>query len=238
MRKSVLLIRGYSKTDIELTNDIKVIQLYIDFFASNAGGAFDLESEIYVLEEPDLKTIRELSFLNSLDYLIVLLLGHGANNQGIQVFQLQEKTFIQPGQIQFDCKKQLHILETCRGIIDFELDIKKINRLVPKYKYGGVFKKPLTREESRKRFDLAIENSEEEVTYLFAASIGEEANDYLFLRLIINVAIYIHEYYRESVVNVEVVFRHAKTKVIEISKGEQTPLKIGEGNLPFVITII
>lgn len=141
-------------------NDRKIIQLYIDFFCSNAGGAFDFDKGIFIHEEPELDTLKNLDFLSINDYLVVLLVGHGANKDGKQIFQLQKELFIQPGQIQLLCKRQLHILETCRDIIDFELDIKRINRLVPRYKYGGIIKRPLTREESFAKFNQAIEKSD------------------------------------------------------------------------------
>lgn len=238
MKKSVLIIKGFSKTDIELINDRKIIQLYNDFFCSNAGGAFDFDTEISVLEEPEIEILQNLNILNELDYLIVILIGHGANKGGTQIFQLQEDTFIQPGQIQFECKKQLHILETCRNVIDFELDIKRLNRLIPKYAYGGIVKRPLTREQSRKKFESAIAETENGTLYLFAASIDESAYGYLFLKLMIDIAIYIHEYYRESIVNTSKVFELAKKQVIELTEGKQNPIMKGENELPFVITII
>jgi hypothetical protein len=238
MKKSVLIIKGFSKSEIELINDRKIVQLYADFFCSNAGGAFDFDSEIVYFEEPELETLKTLDFANELDYLVVLLIGHGANKDGKQIFQLKEELYIQPGQLQFNCDKQLHIIETCRNVIDFELDIKRINRLIPKYKYGGIVKRPLTKEEALMKFNQAIENSENGIVYLFAASIGESAYGYLFLQLLIDISIYIHEYFRESIIGTNKVFENARKQVIEITKGEQNPIKTGNVEFPFVITII
>ena len=238
MKKSILIIKGHSKTEIELTNDRKIIQLYIDFFCSNAGGAFDFDNEIFIYEEPKLETLQNLEFLNTSDYLIVLLIGHGANKDGNQVFQMQKELFVQPGQIQFHCKRQLHIIETCRDIIDFELDIKRINRLIPKYKYGGIIKRPLTREESLLKFNQSIQNSDEGILYLFASSIGESASGFLFLQLIIDISIYIHEYFREEIVGANYIFELTNKQVVELTKGNQNPTKIGDVDFPFVITII
>lgn len=238
MKKKVLIIKGYSKTEVELINDRKIVQLYVDFFNSNAGGVFDFDTEIIYLENPDLDTIKKLDFLNQEDYVIVILIGHGANKDGVQIFQLQENLFIQPGQIQFSCKKQLFILETCRDIIDFELDIQRINRLIPKYKYGGTIKAPLTREESLEKFNDAINASPEGTVYLFAASIGESARGYLFLKIIIDISIYIHEYHRNSIVDTDIIFENAKNQVISYTNGEQNPIKMGDVKFPFVITII
>jgi hypothetical protein len=238
MRKSVLIIKGFSKTSVELTNDRKLIQLYVDFFCSNAGGAFDFDSDIIILEEPNIETIDNIKELNQIDYLIVLLIGHGANKDGYQIFQLKEDLFFYPGQIQFDCKKQLHIIETCRNIIDFELDIKRINRLIPKYRYGGIVKHPLTREEAKEKFETAIETATNGIQYLFAANIDESALGYLFLQIIIDVSIYIHEYFRDNIVNASEIFEHAKKQVVNLTQAKQNPIMKGDSDFPFVITII
>lgn len=237
MKKNVLIIKGYSKTNVELTNDRKIIQLYIDFFCSNAGGAFDFNEQILNYEEPNIQTLNLID-AHTLDYLIVILLGHGANKNGKQIFQLQENLFIQPGQLQFQCSKQLHIIETCRNVVDFELDISRLNRLIPKYKFGGIIKRQLTRDESLTKFNKAIEQSNEGTTYLFASSIGESASGYLFLKILIDIAIYIHEYYRENIINVGIVFEQTKNQVIKLTNGNQNPTMIGHVLFPFVITII
>ena len=238
MKRTILILKGHSKSVTELTNFSKIIQLYIDFFCSNAGGAFDFDNEIFIYEEPEFETLQNLNFLNENEYLIVLLIGHGANKAGQQIFQMQKELFIQPGQIKFDCKKQLHILETCRDIIDFELDIKRLNQLIPKYKYGGTVERPLTREESLLKFNQSIQTSNEGTLYLFASSIGESASGLLFLQLIVEISIYIHEYYRDEIVGANYIFEQTRKKVVEITKGNQNPTKIGEVDFPFVITII
>lgn len=238
MEKSVLIIKGHSKTDVELINDRRIIQLYIDYFTSNAGGCFDFDSEIIILEEPELVELKDLEFLNLNDYLIVLLVGHGANKDGIQVFQLTKNIFIQPGQLQFTCERQLHIIETCRNVIDFELDIKRINELVPKYKYGGLIKRPLTKEEATNKFNEALVNSTKGIVYVFACNIGESAYSYLFLQILIEISIYLHEYKRESIFFVSDIFVYVEKQVNNLSKGNQNPIKIGEGDFPFVLTII
>jgi len=238
LEKKVLFIKGYSKTATELINDRKIIQLYIDFFTSNAGGAFDFDSEIIILEEPTIETLNTLTELNNIDYLIVVLVGHGASKDGIQIFQLQENVMINPGQIQFSCPKQLHIIESCRGVIDFELDIKRINRLVPKYAYGGTVKAPLSREESAQLFNSAIEKADEGSLYLFACAIDESAHNFFFLQVMVDIAIYVHEYFRNSIYSAGDIFEQAKSQVNNLTKGAQTPTRIGINDFPFVITII
>lgn len=238
MNKSVLIIKGYSKTATELSNDEKIIQLYVDFFSSNAGGVFEPTTEIFYLSEPSLEDLKKTTNLNSKDYLIVVLVGHGAHKDGSQIFQLKKDLFINPGQIQFSCPKQLHIIESCRNKIDFDLDIKRINKLIPKYKYGGWIKRPLTKQESLEKFNQAIESSNDGVAYLFACDIDEKAFNYYFLQLMVDVAIYAHEYFRNNIYYSSEIFDTTKKNVINATKGIQNPLKMGTGDFPFVITII
>lgn len=238
MKKAVLIIKGYSKTDIELKYDREIIQLYLNFFHSNAGGAFDFPSEIEILEEPDIGSINNLKKLNELDYLIVILIGHGANKNGTQIFQLQKDVFIYPGQIQFKCAKQLYIIESCRDIINLELNITQINKLIPKYKYGGKILPPLTREESLEKFNAAIELSNDGILFLFAADIGESAYNYFFLQKMIDLSIYHHEYSRGRIIGASTIFDLVKDQVINLTEGKQNPLKVGTSDFPFVITIL
>ena len=238
MKKRILIIKGFSKSPVELNNDRKIIQLYIDFFCSNAGGAYEFDKEITVLEEPDITEVNDYSSADNSDYLIVILIGHGANTGGIQVFQMQEKLLVYPGQIQFSCPKQLHILETCRNILTADLDIKRINKLIPKYRYGGVIKFPMTRVEAREKFDDGIKQTKDGTVYLFACSIGESAYNYFFLQILIDISIYAHEYFRNKLYNVSEIFESVETQVINGSKGKQHPTKLGDADFPFVITII
>lgn len=238
MNKSVLIIKGFSKTEEELFTDRKIIQLYIDFFTSNAGGCFDLDTEFFIYEDPELEILQKLEFLNKNDYLIVILVGHGATKDGVQIFQLNEETIIHPGQLQFDCKRQLHIIESCRNIFSSTIEIDRLNHFIPKYKYGGIIKeKTLTREESLQIFNDALRDSSEGVIYLFACSVDEKAIDYFFLRELITRSVHIHEYFSGGAYGISNIFEHTKEKVMELSKKRQNPVKVGFGNFPFVITI-
>lgn len=239
MNKSVLIIKGFSKTETELINDRKIIQLYVDFFISNAGGCFE-KTEVFVYEDPKLEDIQKLEFLNKRDYLIVLLVGHGATKDGIQIFQLNENTVIQPGQIQFDCKRQLHIIESCRDIFNSEIEIQMLNEFIPKYRFGGLFetKSILTREESLKKYNAALKNSKEGLVFLFACNIDESAEDYFFLKEIISQSVYIHEYYRNSIYGILEIFETVKNRVCKLSEDRQHPIEIANTNFPFVVTIM
>lgn len=71
-----------------------------------------------------------------------------------------------------------------------------------------------------------------------ACDIDESAFNYFFLQVIIDISIYLHEYFRDSIYSVGEVFEHAKFHVNNLSKSSQTPTKIGSIDFPFVLTII
>jgi len=238
MNKSALIIKGYSKSAVELMNDSKIVKLYVDFFSSNAGGVFDPNSEIFILEEPSIEEINALNILNSKEYIVVVLIGHGAVKDGVQVFQLKEDLLINPGQIQFSCPRQLHIIESCRNKIVVELEISKINRLIPKYKYGGLIEAPLTKKQSLEIFNNALRTSKCGTLYLFACDIGESAYNYYFLQYFIDISIYVHEYGRNKIYSALEIFSDVKPKVSNSTKGKQNSIYSGETDFPFVITII
>ena len=238
MKRSILILKGYSKNAFELAADRAIINKYVSFFCSNAGGCYNLNTEIIILEEPDIDAVKNLERLNSSDYLIFLLMGHGASKDGKQIFQIQKNLFVSPGQIQFTCKRQVHILETCREVFKENIKLETFNNLIPKYKYGGQVAQPLTRDQSKTRYNEAIKNSKEGVLYMFAANIGEQAHDFLFLKFILKKAKYIHEFKRGKVVSARRIFELAKKHVIKSSDGLQTPVIVGESDFPFVITII
>ncbi|MCB2380432.1 hypothetical protein LGH70_22760 [Hymenobacter sp. BT635] len=238
MNRKIIFIKGYSKTEVELSNDRNIIQLYIDFFCSNAGGSYDFDRDIAICEEPSIEQLQQLMLIQGCDYIITVLVGHGANQEGVQVFQLSETTLIHPGQIHFQCNRQLYIIETCRNTITTNLDIPRLNNLVPKYKYGGIVKWPRTSEEAYKAYEGALVESKKGSVYLFACDLDQSAYNYFFIKTLIDVSVYLHEYYRNNVYSILEVFELTRKQVQKISKKKQTPISVSDTDFPFVVTII
>lgn len=239
MERRVLIIRGVSKNELELKNDRAIIKLYNDYFSSKAGGCYNPSNEIVVLEEPSIEEIRNLnSPFTHIDFLIVVFLGHGANKDGLQIFWLSNNVFIFPGQISFDIKKQLYIIESCRDVIDDEIDVVNISSMIPKFKYGGVFNRPKTLEEAKKVYDEALSICEEDTTYLFASSIDESAKEYYFIHTLIKASVYYHEISQYKVFSVKQIFEQGRKRVQSLTSSQQNPLMVGKGEFPFVISII
>jgi hypothetical protein len=239
MKRKVLIIKGYSKSDEELTSDRQIIYLYKKYFASKAGGVYDKETEIIILEEPTLEELKIYETeLNSLDSLIIVLLGHGANKDGKQIFQLQEDLLIQPGQLQYTVDKQLFIVESCRDVIDFNIEIEDLNDLIPKFRYGGKIRMPKTNEDARNVYNEALKELGNETTYVFASNIGESASNYYFIHYLLKVSRYFHEYTQNRVYAIRDIFSNTAEKVVKLTNGNQNPIIQGQAKFPFVVSII
>ncbi|MDN3687235.1 caspase family protein [Cyclobacterium jeungdonense] len=238
MFRKILLIKGFSVNDSELINDRKILELYKKYFASNAGGVYE-STEIVALEEPSIETIDRFNDENQfLDSLIILLLGHGGNRDGFQIFWIQKELYIFPGQLNFSSKKQLFIVESCRDIIEFDLLVEDLNGLVPKFKDGGKIERPKTSKASKIKYNDEIDRIENGITYLFASSISESAYEYYFVQYLIIVARHYHEYGRRKIFSIQKIFDESRKVVIQKTKGKQNPILVGDGKFPFVVSII
>ena len=238
LKRRIIIVKGYSKTETELENDRKIIELYKDYFSSCAGGVFNKNKEIIVLEEPEATLLENHPEIHGSDYLIVVLLGHGANKDGHQVFQLSEHVIINPGQIQFPVLKQLFIIESCRNVFTDRIEVQSLNNLIPKFKYGGRIDRRKTKEEALNLFNREIVNSDQGTTYLFACNVGEAAYEYFFIEYLIRVAVYLHEYSQHQVFYIDNVFEQTRKQVVQLSGENQHPVILGIGKRPFVLSII
>lgn len=189
MKRKIVIIKGFSKTKEELTHDRAIIDLYKRYFNSKSGGVYDIDNEIILLEEPSLSELNGYEReINNSDSLIVVLLGHGASIGGKQIFQLQEKLIIHPGQLDFSVPKQLFIIESCRNIYDEIIEVEDLNGLIPKFENGGKIRRPKTEEEAKECYNEELRSIENEITYLFASSIDEPAKNYYFIHYLIKIS--------------------------------------------------
>ncbi len=186
MNRKILIIKGHSKNDIELNEDNAYINYYYNFFRSIAGGAYE-EDEIICLSEPISNKLKQLVLELKPDYLIIVLLGHGATQDDKQLFQLNSNEIIKAGQLILESSKQLIILESCRTDIKNIFTVDLTDKL-PKFKYGGVVKRPLSRIEARQLYTKQLYNCENGIVICFACRKNEEAVNYYFSLAVIQIA--------------------------------------------------
>jgi hypothetical protein len=177
----------------------------------------------------------------NLDYGILVYIGHGATQDNNQLFQLNKNEIIKAGQLQINSPKQAIIVESCRAKIEnvFTADLKDY---VPKFKYGGTVRYPLTREISRDVYDCHIRRCNDGMMVCFACSLGENAYNYYFSTLILQNSIDWHqETHRHcAILPLDDLMGLTLFHTMELSKKElnviQQPQRIGIKNYPFAVS--
>ena len=188
--RKVFIIKGFSESDEEKQIDNYYVNVYKDFFLSNAGGGY-FDCEIEILSEPTSKSLLINLEKEKLDFGILIYIGHGANQDNNQIFKLNETEIIKAGQFTLNCNKQIVILESCRvktnNILTVDLEDK-----IPKFEKGGVVRMPLTKEQSREIYDSHIKRCENGLMTCFPCRIGEMAYSFIYSKVMIQNAMNWH----------------------------------------------
>jgi hypothetical protein len=239
-RRQVVFIKGYSKNEQEskLTNE--KMSNYIDFFKSNAGGAYEMH-EIQILNSPSVVTLKTLMKEQKHDFVIVVFIGHGATSSGKQLFKLNENEIIQAGQLDMDVEKQLILIGSCRNENDKEIQVTKLNDKIPNYREGGIFRNQISRNESKRLYNQQIKSCEKGSVVCFACSINELAAGYFFLDRLIQIAFDWHNDLRNygQILNIKDLMKVTTIQVADLvlkNRGKiQIPSIMGQNDFPFVI---
>ena len=176
--RNVFIIKGHSRDAAELQTDRYYTDRYERFFTSIAGGAYEA-AEIHQLEEPMAADLQQVLTAQALGFAVVVLIGHGATQQNRQLFQLNQLEIILAGQIETNSPKQLILLESCRSDINQVLAFD-LNNTLPKFKYGGMVRAPISRVTARDLYDQQVGACGNGTMACFACTQGESAWNYYF----------------------------------------------------------
>ncbi len=190
INRKVFIIKGFSKSTEERILDENFANSYADFFKLCAGGAYTLDEVIY-LAEPSYSYLKENIYNQKLDYGIIVYIGHGANQQNNQLFQLNAEEIIKPGQFILNSEKQIIILESCRVLAQF-ISFVDLSDKIPAFEKGGILRNALKLEESREIYDSHIKRCAEGTMICYACRIGEEAYSFMFSKMFLQHAINWH----------------------------------------------
>lgn len=240
MKRHVFIIKGYSKTHQELELDRFYIKKYYDYFSSISGGAFE-DKEITHFQDittSDLNNaIADLEF----DYVIILLIGHGATQNNNQLFQLNYSEIIRAGQLNIKADKQLFLFESCRTQIDI-IDTVDLNDEIPKFQSGGVLMMPIERRKARELFEEQLKKCGDGVVVCFACSSKEVAKNYYFSSVLIRTAFNwhlqpLHHFETFNIVDLmNTVSKEVNELATRITGESQQPQIIGNLNFPFSVS--
>lgn len=238
--RKVFIIKGYSKSDDENEVDTYYVNAYKDFFLSNAGGGY-FNSEIEVLMEPTSKYLNLSLEKEKLEFGILVYIGHGANQESNQIFQLNETEIIKAGQFTLNCDKQIIILESCRvkseNILTVDLEDK-----IPKFEKGGIFRIPLNTEQCREIYNSHIKRCEKGLMICFPCRVGEMAYNFIYSKAMIQNAMdwHLDSSRHCAILPIDELTRLAWPETIIAAKGlfgvQQFPSSDGDMNFPIAVS--
>jgi hypothetical protein len=237
MSRVAILVRGYSKNEAELASDKEYISHYITFLQSTAGGGWE-DDEILIFEEPTLAQLEEVIELILPEFVLLIMIGHGATQEFFQLFQINENTIIQAGQLALDVNKQLVILESCRTRINNITTVDLADR-IPQFKYGGVVRAPISLAESRDMYKNIIAECPNGLVVCYACGEDQVASSYFFSRALLFIAFEWHlvahaQYF--PITNLMPIVRSRVENSTKRNKNIQSPSKSGDIPFPFAIS--
>lgn len=240
IKRKVFIIKGYSKSQSELLDDEYFVNAYAEYFQLSAGGAYK-KKEIVYISEPSSKYLENKLKRQRLDFCIIVFIGHGGTKNNNQVFQLNSKEIIKPGQFNLKCKKQIIILESCRVIAD-TIPTVDISDTIPTFAEGGIVRDPLTIKQSREIYDSHIKRCDQGIMICFACGLGEAAYNYIFSKAAIQCAIdwHLDSTRHCAILPIDELMRLAWVETIVNSRNicglDQIPHSKGQMNFPFGVS--
>jgi len=239
LKRNVILINGHSKSESEKKSDNDLIHYYSNYFKSIAGGVYE-DYEIIRLIEPTIGELKVLIQERKPDFVIIVFIGHGATQNGKQLFLTKEDQIIQAGQLVLEVDKQLIIFESCRSITNSLLTIDLSDK-IPNYKKGGVFRIPLSKNKARNLYNQELQKCDKGVVICFACSVNEEAWNFYFSYSLIDISHKWHSDIRNwnQTLGIQDLMPAIITVVsktaLEEETQNQTPVVNGVVNFPFAI---
>lgn len=186
MKRKVLIIKGKAHNDGQKQSFEQIGNVYAAYFDSISGGAFDPQ-EIEIMTEPSVADIQGLLKAGQVDYAVLVLIGHGATQNGKQLFHLRDGEVINPGQMELSSSKQLVFVESCRSLRT-GVPVIDINDKVPNFKLGGVFRYLISRERAKQLYLESLASCNDGIVVCFACDEDESAGKFRFSKTLLEKA--------------------------------------------------
>lgn len=199
LRRKVIIIKGFSKDDQELSATMAYVDKYKEWFTSNAGGAYE-KNEITILTDKPLIELKLIFESEILDFIVLVAIGHGANQESCQLFGLNCDEKIKLGQLVELIKsdKQLWLIESCR-VLRTDIETIDLSYIIPSFKVGGkILRTQISKEISRTLYNKQIKKCTNGKVICFACSNNEIAMNAIFTRHILN---YSHQWHMSHELN-------------------------------------
>lgn len=230
IRRKVLIILGATQTEDDEKYDSLYADYYKKFFTSLAGGAY-CDEDIEIFCSPTLEELNIYISSLSVDFAIIVYIGHGATMDDYQLFKLNNNEIIRPGELMPPVQQGIILLESCRSTID-NIPIIKTG-ILPSFKKGGKLRFPISRDMAKKRYEELLKEADLGIAVLFSCSKGEVAVNYYFSYYLLGISDCMSKEQNVSLANIT-----NELKSTFIKKGIiQKPELANNGSLPFAIYI-
>lgn len=236
MFRLAILIKGYSKNEAELHSDRQYMKYYLTFLESTAGGSWDLETEVIALEDPTTEDLENIIDNLMPHFLLLIMIGHGANQHSKQLFQINETTIIKAGQLALDVDKQLVILESCRTHTNGKIKTVDLRDRIPQFRDGGLIRSPLTKEQSRNIYNSAIAECDNGLVICYPCNDNEVAKGYYFSFALLSRSFEWHLVNHSKYFPITQLMEFVSADVQKITNQNQNPSIIGNIEFPFVVS--
>lgn len=236
MKRKVYIIIGHPQNENEKEFFEKHSNFYWTFFNEKSGGAYESE-EIITLKQPTVELLNAEIQNSNENFGIVVLIGHGATKENNQLFQINENEIIKAGQIEFNFKKQIIILESCRDEITNILTVDLSDKL-PKFRDGGIYRNPLSRERTKDLYFEQINNCEDGLVVCFGCGPNESASNFYYSSSLLQIGKNWHldRNNHSQVLKINEIMFLTRIHVSNITLNIQNPEMIGIREFPFVIS--
>lgn len=236
MKRKVYIIVGYphDEEEIELFDIYK--NLYWTFFNDKSGGAYESD-EIIILKQPTIELLQTVIQNSEESFCIIIMIGHGATLENNQLFQINHSEIIKAGQIDFNAKKQIIILESCRDKIT-NIKAVDLSDKPPKFREGGPFYSPLTREKTKELYFDQINNCDEGIVICLGCGVNESAYNFYFSSFLLQIGKnwHLNKNNNLQVLKINEIMFMTTIEVSNKTKNIQNPEMIGIREFPFVIS--
>ncbi|MES2808053.1 MAG: caspase family protein [Bacteroidota bacterium] len=238
MKRQILIITGHPHNETQKAQLQIVGKYYNEYFKSNTGGAYE-DAEITNLETPKVNEIQDLLKEDKkIDFAVLVLIGHGATQEGKQLFQINADEIINPGQIELTLKKQLVVVESCRVTAISDHPVVDVTDKIASFKDGGKIKFPISKAKSKELYNAGVEKCNDGLVVCFACDEDEKASKLHFTKALIEMSKNwsANPQLDSAVASIQGIMVPVAEHVKKESNDKQSPQIWGTEKFPFAIS--
>ncbi|RXJ52630.1 hypothetical protein [Gelidibacter gilvus] len=236
MKRKVFIIVGHPHNNEQRDSFEKFSNYYRIFFNDISGGAYENE-EIVIFNQPTVEILKSEINSSNEDFGIIILIGHGATKENNQLFQINKIEIIKAGQLDFNFKKQIIILESCRDEIT-DIQTVDLSDKTPKFRDGGTYTNPISREKSKDLYFEQLNKCEDGLVICLACSRNESASNFYYSSTLLQIGKnwHLNRANHSQILKINELMFLTTIQVSNKTQNIQNPEMLGIKEFPFVVS--